>query len=193
MSSIQNPYVVSRPALCDESTRWMSPELLDNCPRTQQSDIYALGITLAEECWYVLPSLCVTLMMIDILPCLQILTGKLPFPGLVNPGSVISAIIKGQRPPTEPTSRHGNSFKEIWAVASSCWNSDPDERPFADSIAAEMKTPELDVASENVRQTSRQISRPDVVHQITVSICLFWDVNHVAETAAIVRHNLCRR
>ncbi|KAG8860163.1 hypothetical protein FRB96_004188 [Tulasnella sp. 330] len=107
------------------STRWMSPELLNNSPRSRESDIYALGMTITE-----------------------ILTGRLPFPDLVNPGSVIYAIMTGQRPPTEPVSRNGKSFRDIWILATSCWHSDPAQRPSSRSIGDTIKRAPLLAALE---------------------------------------------
>ncbi|KAG8842397.1 hypothetical protein FRB96_005511 [Tulasnella sp. 330] len=121
-----------RPALCDfgltkvldgfsatstamkgaGSIRWTSPELLNGGPRSYQSDIFALGMTIAE-----------------------IITGRLPLAEIVIPGAIILAIFQGQRPPTEPLSRNSKSFKDIWIVASSCWHPDPGQRPSAVSIA----------------------------------------------------------
>ncbi|KAG8873887.1 hypothetical protein FRB98_008728 [Tulasnella sp. 332] len=136
-----------RPALCDfgltkvldgfsatstamkgaGSIRWTSPELLNGGPRSYQSDIFALGMTIAE-----------------------IITGRLPLAEIVIPGAIILAIFQGQRPPTEPLSRNSKSFKDIWTVASSCWHPDPGQRPSAVSIAPAR------IASKSVIPTKKQ-------------------------------------
>lgn len=38
------------------STRWKSPELMDDCPKTMKSDVYALGMTIVEVRLSTIPS-----------------------------------------------------------------------------------------------------------------------------------------
>lgn len=146
-----NAHVFVRPALCDcgltkvldgvnatstkmkgaGSTRWMSPELLNDSSRSRESDVHALGMTLAEVGRPILSPSELGYASIWDVHLHRFLTGKVPFPDLINPGSVIFAIVTGQSPPAEPSSRDGRPFGDIWALASSCWHSDPAQRPSA--------------------------------------------------------------
>ncbi|KAG9032478.1 hypothetical protein FRB95_001453 [Tulasnella sp. JGI-2019a] len=97
------------------SLRWMSPEMLSNSPRTWQTDIYALGLTIIE-----------------------ILTGQVPFADRSNQAAVTMAIMQGQSPATLPSPRDGKSFHDVWCIASPCWNKDAGQRPSALNIVDKM-------------------------------------------------------
>ncbi|KAG9003497.1 hypothetical protein FRB94_003080 [Tulasnella sp. JGI-2019a] len=93
------------------SLRWMSPELMNNAPRTPGSDIYSFGMTI-------------------------VITGKVPYPDLNNQFALAKALINGQRPPATPSTRNGRSFGNLWELASRCWEDDPAKRPSASDVAA---------------------------------------------------------
>ncbi|KAG9033884.1 hypothetical protein FRB95_014087 [Tulasnella sp. JGI-2019a] len=97
------------------SWRWMSPEVMDGGPKTFESDIYAFGMTIVE-----------------------VLTGSVPLPDVFQV-PFIRAILNGQRPPREPTSRLEHDFTEWWSIASVCWVSDPSKRPTAGHIVKSME------------------------------------------------------
>ncbi|KAG8887163.1 hypothetical protein FRB98_000419 [Tulasnella sp. 332] len=99
------------------STRWKSPELMDDCPKTMKSDVYALGMTIVE-----------------------VLTGRMPFHKISSQEKVMLEVTNGSRPPFEPLSRGNRSFAALWSLASSCWVADPDKRPSANEIAAGFAT-----------------------------------------------------
>jgi len=95
----------------ERSLRWMSPDLLEDSPKTTASDVYALGMTISE-----------------------ILTGKVPFVTLSSDVEIIRAIFAGQRPEPDPMSREGQDFEVLWSVASLCWDADPEKRPSAQKV-----------------------------------------------------------
>lgn len=50
---LESEYATTSPALKGRgSLRWMSPQLMDESPKTTESDIYALGMTIAEVSCY---------------------------------------------------------------------------------------------------------------------------------------------
>ncbi|KAG9023484.1 hypothetical protein FRB95_013005, partial [Tulasnella sp. JGI-2019a] len=94
--------------------RWTSPELIDSdTPRkTKDSDVYAFGMTIVE-----------------------VLTGRVPFYHLLSSFQVYKAIaVDNQRPKFEPLSCNGRDFRDLWELAESCWQKNPDDRPDADDI-----------------------------------------------------------
>ncbi|KAG8989262.1 hypothetical protein FRB95_003802 [Tulasnella sp. JGI-2019a] len=106
MSKINDAHTVTSTAMKGAgSCRWTSPEVMCEGPKTTASDVYAFGLTIVE-----------------------ILTGSVPLPGL-NQVQVIRAIIGGQRPVREPSSRLGRDFTPLWDIASACWAPEPSERP----------------------------------------------------------------
>ncbi|TDL21786.1 kinase-like protein [Rickenella mellea] len=93
--------------------RWQAPELLtigdegESICRSEKCDIYSFG--------------CV---------CLELMTGKPPFPEIRNDGAVMMAIAKGQTPqrPLEKVFERGLDNK-LWALMQECWNVYPALRP----------------------------------------------------------------
>ncbi|KAG8887862.1 hypothetical protein FRB98_008828 [Tulasnella sp. 332] len=107
------------------TSRWMSPELMDDSPKTDKTDIYAFGMTIVE-----------------------ILTGKVPFPQH-NRFRVITAVTSGERPSFEPSSRNGKDFVPLWDVAAACWKEQPAERLTADEAVSYAETLALDGVALN--------------------------------------------
>ncbi|KAG8979700.1 hypothetical protein FRB94_011098 [Tulasnella sp. JGI-2019a] len=94
--------------------RWTSPELINSdAPRkTEKSDVYAFGMTIVE-----------------------VLTGRVPFHHLLSSFQVYKAItVDDQRPKFEPLSCNGRDFRDLWELAESCWQNNPEDRPNADDI-----------------------------------------------------------
>ncbi|KAG8977588.1 hypothetical protein FRB93_011886 [Tulasnella sp. JGI-2019a] len=95
------------------SFRWMSPELLStNTPKSLKSDIFAFGMTIVE-----------------------VITGNVPFPDIPNANAIV-AIISGQRPAFQQIFQI--SFRNLWILASACWDHEPARRPSARDILAIM-------------------------------------------------------
>ncbi|KAG8881898.1 hypothetical protein FRB97_008945 [Tulasnella sp. 331] len=92
------------------TSRWKSPELLEDMPKTKMTDIYAFGMTVVE-----------------------ILTMQVPFPRHSTP-RVIKSVMAGDRPPFVPLSRNGVNFQSFWEIAARCWQADSRARPTADEI-----------------------------------------------------------
>ncbi|KIO22282.1 hypothetical protein M407DRAFT_79388 [Tulasnella calospora MUT 4182] len=89
------------------STRWMSPDLWNNAPRSSKSDVYAFGMTIAE-----------------------VLSGKEPFSHLSTTTAVIFAVLTGgERPIKKPLSSiDGSPYDTAWQVAEACWHINPSDR-----------------------------------------------------------------
>ncbi|KAG8994540.1 hypothetical protein FRB94_009813 [Tulasnella sp. JGI-2019a] len=97
--------------------RWMSPEVMHGESKTVKSDIYAFGLTIVE-----------------------VLTGSCPLPSYRAHVPFILAILDGQRPLCEPSSRLGQDFTPLWSIASACWVSDPSNRPTAGQVVKLMES-----------------------------------------------------
>ncbi|KAG9038263.1 hypothetical protein FRB95_002224 [Tulasnella sp. JGI-2019a] len=98
------------------SLRWMSPELENDGPRTNSTDMYAFGMTIVE-----------------------ILTGKLPYSNINNSFGVARAVFSGERPSKTPLTREGKDFTDLWDYAACCWDADPGRRPSAANIVRTMR------------------------------------------------------
>ncbi|CAE6461572.1 unnamed protein product [Rhizoctonia solani] len=91
------------------SLRWTAPELLlveEARPRTTQSDVYALGMTM-----------------------LEIFTEDVPYPDRRTDFAVLRAVERGT-PPTRPIDRLGDDQKGnmMWDLLVQCWNREPGNR-----------------------------------------------------------------
>ncbi|KAG8997796.1 hypothetical protein FRB94_007445 [Tulasnella sp. JGI-2019a] len=91
--------------------RWMSSEVMLGGPTTIESDIYSFGMAIVE-----------------------ILTGLSPLPSYPHQVPFTLAILRGERPLCEPSSRLGQDLTPLWDIASACWLSDPSERPTAGQV-----------------------------------------------------------
>ncbi|KDQ08680.1 hypothetical protein BOTBODRAFT_94356, partial [Botryobasidium botryosum FD-172 SS1] len=92
--------------------RWGAPEvILDDMHRTQASDIFTLGRLMVE-----------------------LLTGKIPFPGLPD-RVIIQHIHTGWYDrPTDSDAITCGLDDEMWALILECWNRDPLKRPSAAQV-----------------------------------------------------------
>ncbi|KAG8898298.1 hypothetical protein FRB99_007543 [Tulasnella sp. 403] len=100
------------------SVPWQSPELFHaNSHKSTKSDVYAFGIMISE-----------------------VLSGNTPFGQYPNHGSIVVAVfIAKERPPLEPmTSPSGESYGLLWALATKCWDEEPENRPGMDEIVSRL-------------------------------------------------------
>ncbi|KAG8903412.1 hypothetical protein FRB99_003342 [Tulasnella sp. 403] len=100
------------PASC--TPRHMSPELWlhPDKPSTEQSDVYAFGITICE-----------------------VLGGEVPFYDIGDDESLKKAVIEGSRPPSQPSeSLRGVSYATLWEIANDCWSTNPEDRPTMQAV-----------------------------------------------------------
>ena len=102
------------------TTRWMSPELLEDSQHTVHSDCYALGMVIYE-----------------------VLSGLVPFHPQQGDPAVVKKVLDGERP-ERPQGGEGRWFKdEIWDLLERCWKHEPSDRPSAQDVLEC-----LDIASE---------------------------------------------
>jgi len=94
---------------------YQAPELMRNGTKTKASDMFAVGMTIAE-----------------------VLTAKVPMSHLEGDFARIHAISQNERPTHEPLSFRGKDFKVIWEIASCCWDQDPEVRPSAREVVWRM-------------------------------------------------------
>ncbi|KAG8908801.1 hypothetical protein FRB99_003039 [Tulasnella sp. 403] len=89
------------------SVRWQAPELWNGAPRSEKTDVYSFGMTIAE-----------------------VLSGETPFRRYTQISRVILAVmLEGDRPEKSPASSHGVSYQKAWDVAERCWDTEPSGRP----------------------------------------------------------------
>jgi len=93
------------------SSRWMSPELLDpnhnsvtDLP-TKACDLYAFGMV-----------------------AIEVFSGEIPFLGVGNQ-RVVSKVIAGDQPPRPAASPKVGLSDDIWAMMQTCWQHEPQKRP----------------------------------------------------------------
>ncbi|KAK1227026.1 Rho guanine nucleotide exchange factor [Marasmius sp. AFHP31] len=98
------------------TARWLAPELLTvGEATTKESDIYAYG--------------CV---------CYEVFTGLQPFSEISQDAAVVLQVILGSRP-KRPTNAP-ELTDAMWAIMKSCWNAEPNARPSAEKIVAQLRT-----------------------------------------------------
>ena len=101
--------------------RWMAPEILDppedisiedmdEIPYTQETDVYAFGMTI-----------------------LEVMTGKLPYSHRRYDTVVMLDVIRGTRPnrPLDPPMPD-----DVWRIVTACWEMEPEKRPSAALVEA---------------------------------------------------------
>ncbi|KIO28626.1 hypothetical protein M407DRAFT_71596, partial [Tulasnella calospora MUT 4182] len=118
------------------SIPWQSPELLrDASRRTFSSDVYAFGITIYE-----------------------VLSGTSPHRHHPGVGSLISAVISGERPAQRPTvAPDGSSYSAFWEEANACWAQDPNSRPSIDDVLRRLNRQDPDVEKGVPKSSSDQL------------------------------------
>lgn len=90
---------------------YQSPESITEEIRNRASDVYALGMIIAE-----------------------ILTGKTPMSHIPSKSALILAVVQNKRPAREPLEFQGRDFTGLWEIAESCWQEDPELRPSASEV-----------------------------------------------------------
>jgi len=101
--------------------RWMAPEILfppedipmedmDEIPYTEQTDVYAFGMTI-----------------------LEVMTRKLPYSHRRYDAVVMLDVIRGTRPnrPLDPP-----ISDDVWRIVTACWETKPEKRPSAALVGA---------------------------------------------------------
>ncbi|KIO14138.1 hypothetical protein M404DRAFT_120377, partial [Pisolithus tinctorius Marx 270] len=99
------------------SCHWMAPELLDDCPASMASDVWAFGMT-----------------------TLELFTRAAPFRDCRNPGSVFGRLLKWKLPPRP--AEESTQFRLTdtwWEICISCWERYPSLRPTMKDILAHVK------------------------------------------------------
>ena len=109
------------------TTRWMSPELLDqdrfcskNCRPTKESDCYALGMVI-----------------------LEVLTGQVPFPrysGLI----VMRKVIEGEHPDRPQGAERVWFTDYLWGTLEWCWQPQPETRPTIQTVLEHLERASTD-------------------------------------------------
>ena len=70
--------------------------------------------------------------------CLQLVTGKIPFPELTDP-NVILMISRGKRPQKPRRFDVPGITAEVWTVAEKCWHEKAEERPEAKAVLQDLE------------------------------------------------------
>jgi len=99
--------------------RWTAPELIDpeefdlmDSRPTFKSDVFSFAMT-----------------------CIELYTGRPPFPELEHHGMVQKQILTGRRP-NRPTFDDGRTMSDtLWSLMQSCWSTIAAERPSAGEVA----------------------------------------------------------
>ena len=114
------------------TTRWMSPELLDpdqfgisDSRPTKQSDCYALGMVVYEvRADTIIPTSAEVRLVYH-----QVLYGKAPYWEMTNEAAVITAIMRGDRPPKPEAMENLGLTDQLWELVEQCWSADTSARP----------------------------------------------------------------
>lgn len=129
------------------SFRWIAPELLEDCPASMASDVWAFGMTV-----------------------LELFTRKHPFRECHNTSAVIRMLITGKLPPRPAAELSGFPLTDAWwKICTSCWEFAPSSRPTMEHVTKQVKaavyssgptsTPQMPLAVEQDRSLS------DTTHQ----------------------------
>ncbi|KAG8981122.1 hypothetical protein FRC05_004022 [Tulasnella sp. 425] len=117
------------------SLHWCSPEILDGHLRTPASDVYAWA-------WLVW----------------EIMTGELPYEGIVADYAIIRRIFETPRPQVDGESRL-DDCPQVWELMTRCWAVDPPQRPIASMCQTAIEylprcPPKPDNIDRNVRSAA---------------------------------------
>ncbi|KAI0783265.1 kinase-like domain-containing protein [Abortiporus biennis] len=123
LSKFANSTTASWGSLGGGTTRWMAPELFHGLRPTFFSDIYAFG--------------CV---------CLELHTGKHPFPETRLDSQVIARVLQGDRP-EKPTIGF-TIDPDLWDIITHCWTESPEERPDVAFLAKAIQEEDLSFVKE---------------------------------------------
>ncbi|KAI5989525.1 kinase-like domain-containing protein [Pisolithus albus] len=114
------------------SYQWMAPELLENCPASKASDVWAFGMT-----------------------ALELFTRTVPFPDCHSVANVVGGLIFGRLPPRP--AQESTQFRLTgtwWEICMSCWRRVPSERPTVDEIAERVGRAMYDTAPASFTASS---------------------------------------
>ncbi|KAG8948542.1 hypothetical protein FRC03_000711 [Tulasnella sp. 419] len=92
--------------------RFMSPELLEDQPKTPAADIWALGCVIT-----------------------QILSDETPYQNVARKQAVFLAIVKGDPPMTNTS---GVIVEPLWSCIKKCWSAIPNDRPNASEVGQQV-------------------------------------------------------
>lgn len=156
-------------------SRWMSPELLDIEPDTeevislsQSSDIWAVACTILEAG----DMNQMTLMKLIIINVYnQVFTGGLPFSRYNHDIRIQKAILSGELPGAFDDLPHNSSRSEslskLWKILKSCWSMPPSERP--DILAVRSKAESaISPSPVSVETVEESPSRGNIVKPLRV-------------------------
>ncbi|KAG8952705.1 mitogen-activated protein kinase kinase kinase 9 [Tulasnella sp. 419] len=106
--------------------RFMSPELLEDMPKTKATDIWALACLIV-----------------------QILTDKIPYHHISRKQAVMVAIVRGEPPVSK---KHESIDAALWGCIQKCWSLVPGDRPSVSLIGIHLKNLEYSIAVSGLRQ-----------------------------------------
>ncbi|KAF8602236.1 WD40 repeat-like protein [Ceratobasidium sp. AG-I] len=135
------------------TVRWMAPELLvpqdgEEDQRNEQTDVYALGMTM-----------------------LEIISGRMPFSYYKTEPMVIGALTKSEHPRRPDELSEQNELADrMWALLLTSWDYDPTNRPTASSIsqsAVFISSPPLSISCPLINLGSAAALIQSVVYSTT--------------------------
>ncbi|KAL4244339.1 EKC/KEOPS complex subunit BUD32, partial [Abortiporus biennis] len=156
LSKFANTTTASWGSLGGGTTRWMAPELFQGLRPSFASDIYAFA--------------CV---------CLELHTGKHPFPELLLESQVIARVLQGGRP-EKPTTGF-TIDPDLWDIVTHCWTASPEERPDASFLTKAIKEEDLsfvkeyDLVFRNIPMSKPQIPLKSAQRSSTASFTVVSD------------------
>ncbi|KAG8918333.1 hypothetical protein FRC02_002455 [Tulasnella sp. 418] len=108
--------------------RYMSPEIVEDKPKTTASDIWALGCLIV-----------------------QVLTDEKPYERIFRKQAVIVAISRNELP---AMNKRGMIHAPLWNCIRKCWSLQPDERPDVSEVARHLRLPEHSTMISSLAQLS---------------------------------------
>ncbi|KAJ1302565.1 hypothetical protein OPQ81_002882 [Rhizoctonia solani] len=137
------------------SLRWAAPELMgssddeDSTGKTQESDIYALGMTL-----------------------LEIVTGDSPYSEYRLDFGVVKALIEGKIPRRPAVLSEASGRDGFWSLLVKCWNPDRTNRPGAQQILTQLQVEAEPPEFKDTESIGRQMSLEDMFHELLRHDCV---------------------